>query len=391
LRTFTPEERRVRLLLRHHIAPEARAGEPVQVARDLVGLHSSDAASVYLAAWARVRDFRSESLGQALYEDRSLLRILGMRRTMFVVPVDLAPVLHAAASLPLAARERRRLAQQIEAAGITDRGETWIREVEEQTLEALAARGEATGSELSAMVPGLREQMHFGQGKKWEAMVSVTTRLLFTLAGEGRIVRGRPRGSWISTQYRWALMESWLPGGLPELPMQAARTELVGRWLKAFGPGTRADMRWWTGWTFAEVDRSLAALEAVEVRIDGSTAYVLPDDVEPAPPPAPAVAFLPALDPTVMGWTERGWYLGEHGPRLFDRAGNAGPSVWWDGRIVGGWAQRKDGQVVFRLLEDGGKEALRAAEAEADRLARWLGPVRFIPRFRTPLEIELSR
>jgi hypothetical protein len=185
-------------------------------------------------------------------------------------------------------------------------------------------------------------------------------------------------------------MDAWLPGGLPEMQLPAARTELVGRWLKRFGPGTRADMRWWTGWTAAEVDRALLALEAVEVGLDGGTGYVLPDDLEPMAAPTPGAVFLPALDSTVMGWTERGWYLGAHGPRLFDRSGNAGPTVWWDGRVIGGWAQRKDGRIVLQLLEDAGAEARVATEEEADRLERWLGPVRFIPRFRTPLEIALS-
>jgi len=90
-----------------------------------------------------------------------------------------------------------------------------------------------------------------------------------------------------------------------------------------------------------------------------------------------------------MGWTERGWFLGDHAGALFDRSGNAGPTVWWDGRIVGGWAQRKDGEIAFRLLEDVGADALRAVEAQAETLATWLGKVRVTPRFRTPLEREL--
>jgi hypothetical protein len=102
------------------------------------------------------------------------------------------------------------------------------------------------------------------------------------------------------------------------------------------------------------------------------------------------VALLPALDPTVMGWTGRAWYLGEHGPALFDRSGNAGPTVWADGRIVGGWAQREDGKVVHRLLEDVGAEASSAIADEAARLTEWLTPVRVKPRFRTPLERELA-
>jgi hypothetical protein len=91
-----------------------------------------------------------------------------------------------------------------------------------------------------------------------------------------------------------------------------------------------------------------------------------------------------------MGWSGRGWYLGEHGRTLFDRNGNAGPTVWWDGRIVGGWAQRRDGEVAVRLLEDVGAEGVAAVAAAAGRLQAWLGTVRVTPRFRTPLERELS-
>src|SRR5262249_1796054 len=97
-----------------------------------------------------------------------------------------------------------------------------------------------------------------------------------------------------------------------------------------------------------------------------------------------------ALDPTVMGWQGRDWYLGTHGPALFDRSGNAGPTVWCDGRIVGGGAQRKDGGIVVRMLEDGGREAGSAGDDAGGRLRSWIGDVRVTPRFRTPLERELT-
>ena len=58
------------------------------------------------------------------------------------------------------------------------------------------------------------------------------------------------------------------------------------------------------------------------------------------------------LDPTVMGWKERDFYLGPHGPTLFDTNGNAGTTAWWDGRIVGCWVQDADGVVRVDLLED---------------------------------------
>jgi hypothetical protein len=101
--------------------------------------------------------------------------------------------------------------------------------------------------------------------------------------------------------------------------------------------------------------------------------------------------LLPALDPSVMGWADRRFFLGEHGPALFDGNGNAAPTVWWDGRIIGGWAQRADGEIAWRLLEDAGSAAEAAVAAAAERLAAWLGPVRLAPRARgrPPLEQEL--
>jgi hypothetical protein len=254
----------------------------------------------------------------------------------------------------------------------------------------LATHGEGTAAELSVHEPRLRKQLLLARDKSYAASQSVVTRVLMQLAAEGRIIRGRPRGSWISSQYRWAPIEVWLKDGIDHLPTDTARVELVRRWLAAFGPGTVADIKWWTGWTAGAVRRATEKLGAVEVELDGTAGLVLPDDLDPVPPVEPWVALLPALDPTVMGWAGRGWYLGEHGPSLFDRNGNAGPTIWCDGRIVGGWAHRKDGEIAYRLLQDVGAEAANAVATAADRLRAWIGDVRITPRFRTPLERALS-
>jgi hypothetical protein len=99
---------------------------------------------------------------------------------------------------------------------------------------------------------------------------------------------------------------------------------------------------------------------------------LLPDDLDPAPGLEPWAALLPVLDPTVMGWKERDFYLGPHGPLLFDTNGNAGTTAWWDGRIVGCWVQDPDAVVVLNLLEDVGTDARAALDAEAERLTTWL-------------------
>ncbi|HEV2888633.1 MAG TPA: winged helix DNA-binding domain-containing protein [Jatrophihabitans sp.] len=388
----SPAQRRARLAWRHRLAAEALATNPVEVARDLVALHGTDPSSVYLAAWARMKDGDLAAVQRALYDERTLLRLLAMRRTVFVTSLDLAPVLQAACSRAVATRERRKLVSFLAAAGVTEDVQGWLEDTERVLLRALRARGEATAAELATDDPRLRTEILLPGGAGSSVRQNVTSRLLLVLAAEGKVVRGRPRGTWTSHQYNWSLMDEWSPGGLAEWDTQQAEVELGRRWLAAFGPGTAHDLGWWAGWTKTQVRRVLAALRAVPVTLDSGTGYLLPDDLEPVAEPEPWAALLPALDPTPMGWHQREWFLGEYGPYLFDGFGNIGPSLWWNGEIVGGWAHDRDGRIVVRFLRDSGSEAVAAAQAQADLLASRLGGVRLTARTRgkTWLERELT-
>ncbi|RZB16244.1 winged helix DNA-binding domain-containing protein [Streptomyces sp. F001] len=383
-------ERRTRLALRHRLAPAARGAYPEEVADALVALHGTDPATVYLAVGARLAE-RAKTVAEterALYTDRALVRMHGMRHTVFVFPTELTAVVHASTGLAVAARERASLVKDMAKAGAPDAA--WLKEVEESTLGALARRGEATAAELAQDEPRLREQFAYAAGKSYAGVHTVSSRLLRVLGVEGKVVRGRPLGSWTSTQARWALAPEH-----PELDVAEAQTALLRRWLTACGPATESDLKWWTGWRVTEVRRALAAIGAQEVRLDEGTGYVVDGDTEPVTVPVePWAALLPALDPTAMGWQLRDWFLApDLRPALFDRSGNVGPTVWWDGRVVGGWAQRPDGEIAWRVLDGAGvgREAQSAIEAEAARLREWVGTTRVTPRFRTPLERELAR
>jgi Winged helix DNA-binding domain len=389
IRPVTAAERRRRLAVRHHLAPGARTETVAAATADIIGLHGTDPASVYLGAWARTRQVDKAAIERALYEERSLVRMLGMRRTVFVVPVGLVPVIQAACTDQIAERMRRQLTQAIEASGIAADGASWLKDVGEATVHALAARGTATGAELAQDEPRLRAQIVYATDKSYGGPANVTTRLLTLLSAEGLIVRGRPRGGWTSSQVTWSAAED-----LARPPASAARVDLARRWLSAFGPAPVSDLQWWTGLTAGPVKQALAQLDVTEVDLDGSPGVMLAADVpglDDAPTVEPWGTLLPALDPTAMGWRERAWYVGAHTAALFDRSGNIGPTAWWDGRIVGGWAQRKDGEIAVRLLEDVGAEAAAAIAAQAQRLREWIGPGATVtPRFRTPLERELA-
>jgi hypothetical protein len=390
---MTVAERRARLGRRHRLAPSTAAVDAVGAADAVVGLHGTDAASVFLAAWARMADGDVAAVERALYEDRSLVRVLAMRRTMFVTPVDTASLMLAACSRDVAKRERAKALGYVEAAGHGGaEADAWLDAAEAAALAALERHEEATAPELAGEDPYLSATITIGAGSTYEATQKVISRVLTVLGAEGRAVRTRPRGGWTSTQFRWAALDRWQPAVDLSLDTDAARAGLARAWLERFGPATIDDLRWWTGWTLGATRRAIGALDTVTVELEGAgEGVVLAGDEDDAEPPEPWVALLPALDPSTMGWKDRGWYLGDHGPRLFDRNGNAGPTIWADGRIIGAWAQAPDGEIRIGLLEDLGAEARSAIDVRADDLARRIGDARLAPRARarSPLEREL--
>src|SRR5690606_1133555 len=192
-------------------------------------------------------------------------------------------------------------------------------------------------SEIIAAVPELARESEIGSGK-WVNRVPEETRLLPVFVLDWFIVRARPVGTWKSSQYRWALTEEWLGRPIPAVDATEARANLLRRYLEGHGPATLTDIRWWTGWTARYSKEALVAIDATEVSLeDGSVGYQLAEDPGAGGGGEKVVAFLPSLDSSTMGWKERSWYLGPHGDEVFDSIGNAGPTIWVGGRIVGGW------------------------------------------------------
>lgn len=385
MRIVEVPERRARLARRHRVSPAHRAPDVVEAADSVVCLHATDPATVFLSAWARVDGMRRADLDDALYGARSLVKHLAMRRTLFVFPRETLGVAQAGASERVAVAERGRLVRAVEKAGLFPDGEAWLAEASAQVVAALSDGREATSRQLREELPVLEGSYAYGEGKSWGGQVQVGPQVLTVLSAAGKIVRATNEGGWAASRPRWSSMRAWLGEPLTEVSTDDGVAGLVERWLRAFGPGTVADIKWWLGSTLKAVRRALADIGAVEVDLDGQTGYLLPDDLDPVEPVEPWAALLPPLDPTTMGWYERDWYLGPHRPQLFDTAGNAGPTIWWDGRIVGGWRQTESGEVVVQLLEDIGADGRRAVRTESERLTDWLAGTRILPRFPSPL------
>jgi hypothetical protein len=394
--TVSVQQRRRAMLRRHHLSGDANS--PEAAARAMIALHATDPASLYLSVLARSAGSTLADVAQAMYDRRSLVRWMAMRRTLFVFPREDIPMIQAAVSAPLAVALRTRLISQLDRNGTEppidgDVG-VWLDDLASRVEHALDKRGTATGAQLSADVPQLRTSILVRAPS--DRPQNVTTSLLTLMSAEGRLVRSTPTGAWTSRHHRWEMVGRWWPDGLPAYDIDQAQQTLAQRWLTRFGPATVEDLQWWAGWNKTTVRRALGNLPIAELDLHGQPGITLRecrneavdgtfDDADKQ-----VASLLPALDPTPMGWKHRDWFLGLDHQAIFDRAGNVGPTVWWNGEIIGSWAISANGDLRTRVLADRGADATTAIDTAAAQLHQRLGGATITPAVRTPLERSIG-
>ncbi|MYR07003.1 winged helix DNA-binding domain-containing protein [Gordonia sp. SID5947] len=395
---ITDAQRRARLVRRHRLAAGAEASSVTDLADALVGYHATTPSTVYLSAWARIPGFLPKEMDTALYDDRTLIKQLAMRRTLFVFTRPVLAAAVGAVGPRVTASERTNMLRDLRRSPGFDDPDAWIDVAHAAVDDDLADGASRTSTQLRERLPALDGYVIQGVGTKWEARTPMGPRVLNMMSAAGDIVRGPnfagrdpdEESRWHVSRPSWSSMTAWLGEPLPLVTVEDGHKAMIEHWLRSFGPGTETDLVWWLGSTKGAVRTALAALDVVEVDLErGEIGYVLADDIpgdvaadEPADPVA---CLLPELDPTTMGWKQRDFYLGRHGEQVFDRNGNGGQTAWWDGRIVGGWRQRKDdGRIEVHPLEKLPRAATRALAERAAQLEEWLGEVRPSPGYPAP-------
>lgn len=382
---ITDDQRRARLATRQLLDAESRVDTVVDVADAMVALHATTPWTVYLSAWARMREFDRDDMSSALYDSRSLVKHLCMRRTLFVMSRTVLPDAVSATAARVTASERTNMLRDLRRSPDFDDPDGWIDAARDAVRAELAGGAIHPATDLRQRLPELDGYIVYKPEKSYGGRMAMAPRVLSMMSAAGEIVRGPNDGPWYQSRPRWAGMTAWLGEPLTVVDAHAGHVAMLRRWLATFGPGTEADLVWWLGSTKTAVRKALADIDVDEVDLDGGqVGYLLAGDDADVDATGSQAALLPELDPTTMGYKERGFYLGAHGSTLFDSTGNGGATAWWDGRIVGGWYQDDAAVVRLHLLEDVPVAGRRALAERAAELTGWLDGTRLRPGYPAP-------
>jgi hypothetical protein len=345
------------VLSRQHLSHPAIGVSLERAVRDVGGLHSTSASVPYLSLRARHTSFDKKQLQRALYEERSLAKVLCMRNTLFILPRELLPV----ACQATKKRRDANIARYLRHYGLTR--QDYERSV--AVIKELMGTAAWTAAEIKA-----------------ELRDSHLDIVVDLMPNDWQLVRGRPRGSWRSNLHEYSSFQVWFPDvDLLSLSEEEAQERLVHHYLSALGPATEEDIAWWAGLGKTAIRRALARasrpIAEIEIKELGAGFLMREEDVKLLLDHvcAPAgVALLPSLDPYIMGYKDRTRFLdpSKH-TKVFDRAGNALPTVWHDGRVIGVWMEDSKRTYIEVLFFDETDDQLRGlVEEEAGHLSRFL-------------------
>jgi hypothetical protein len=356
--------------------PDADAAAAVDA---MCGAHAQVLTAAEWSIGLRLTGVTRGDVRDALWKERRLVKTFGPRGTVRLLPArDLALWTAALSAVPSPpnsfATDVRLTAEQADAIieAIADAllgAELTINEL----TEAVVAR---TGSWAGDLVmPAFA-----GKWPRW--------RQALPLAGiRGALCFGPNRGRNVTYTHP----HRWLPGFAPADP-RSALTEVVRRYLYAYGPATPAHFAQWLGaprrWA-TELFSSLAD-DLQQVDLGGTVAWVAAGDTAMPSSSPQGLRLLPYFDAYAVAGQPRGLlFPGRAAERALTPSGQAGnfPVLLVDGTVAGVWHQCRSGAKLDITVEPFEKltpRRRRELDVQVERLGEFLagtpqltiGPVR---------------
>ena len=327
----------------------------------LLGLQAQTSNGPYQGLWNRLEGFRHEDL-TALIKAKSLLRATTMRTTLHLHTAadmrSIRPVMQAVLDRTWTTAFRRRVAA-------ADPDVVHRRGIE--LLDDAPLTSGALGKRLAETWPdaeplALAQLLHCR-----ETLIQIPPTRIWGHGGPPLLSR----------------IENWTGEGLHD---PIALTDLVRRYLAAYGPASVMDMQSWSGLT--KLAPAFEALKGELVEFtgtDGRTLYDLPDGMRPDPDTPAPVRFLPEYDNVWLGFADRYRIQPQLAKDRMVLVNGYIAAFTVDGFIAGNWTMTRQKDLLtivilpFRQLSE-------AEAAEVDAEARAVGA--FLTEAKGKVDVE---
>ncbi len=343
------------ILYKQHLVDETRTKDIGKIVKEIGGLHATSTKVPYISLFARMPNFIKKDLDEELFIKKNLGKIRCIRRTLFIFPKEIIPVVYVATS----------------------------KMVETQSIKALEFRGisfdryKVLSESILSILKDNKEEMSASEIKNaLQTTFKSISFILYLMCDQALLIRTRPR--------KYSLFNAFFPNiDFSQFSEQQAINQLVQYYLATFGPISEKDAIWWTGLNRTKVTKALNHIQdqilQVKILDLNKDLLMLASDKDLIDTVRSSkrqiVNLMPALDPYVMGYKERERYIKiKRYNYVFDRSGNATSSILLNGRIIGVWDvfQENESLIKLFLFEEIEDNVISAIKLQAKKLGRFI-------------------
>ena len=337
----------------------------VKVVSEICCVHAQVGASAELMIGLRVAGITREDVRDALWRKRKLVKTVGLRGTLHLIPAEEVPVWMAANRLRFDAERKRYASLGLDVKNLDRLVDAIARAVGPEPVDRaeLERRLASRVGELATT----RNQAWSGNYPNWPLAMGFASAL-------GHVCYGPGDGNRVT----FVRLADWA-GWRDEDPFESGLL-VLRRFLHAYGPSTVAEFARWFSLDPAIARRLFAASTLVEVEVGGSRRWMLAEDESAAPTAHPAaVHLLPHFDVYVVGSHPRDQLIPADSPLAATRLGTAAPFavLLAGGRVAGVWERRPKGKSLLQIRVGAhvplSRSQRRSIEAQAERVAEILG------------------
>ena len=340
-------------LKRHHLVGRAPKKDMGKIVGELCGVQAQVMSAAELQIAVRV-NCTVDDVRDALWKRRSLVKTWLMRGTLHLARSEDLPVYVGAMGRHWVSQMRKSWLDYMQ---VTE-GEFWA------ICEQIGAALDGTPITREALIAkvGRGRSEHVRQILKsgWGGMLKPAAR-------NGLLCFGPSRGQSVT----FVRPQSWLPTWRVVDPDDAI-VEMARRYLRIYGPATKADFaRWWGTWPgVANAAWKGLEQELVNVSVEGVPAQLLARDLTAmgGATASGEVRLLPLFDPYLMGYRNRDHLVDRAFlTRVSRTAGWISAVVLLGGRVAGTWTHSTAGQTVRVRIEPFGRLAPTVLSQVRDR------------------------